>query len=138
MGMKLASKFDGTVMVRSKLFELIKVKQTEQPNYLAEVHMSLLSIQLVRLSHAVSYAGPLWGPCRQMYAPARVKFKSQGVCMQKKARFVFQHVLALVKMQIPRDRKGLGRQKIQRKCNPMHMTPREGKKALRQPHRPRA
>eukprot|EP00983_Pelagomonas_calceolata_P036030 1127557-Pelagomonas_calceolata.AAC.1 len=106
MGMKLASKFNGTLMV--KLFELIInydkgvfnipgpanaqkdstksfsfctnefaevcmlllccLQLLSRPRVLTvldfnQVHMSLASIQLVRLSHAVSFAGPLRAGC---------------------------------------------------------------------------
>eukprot|EP00983_Pelagomonas_calceolata_P042624 1138576-Pelagomonas_calceolata.AAC.1 len=102
MGMKLASKFNGTLMFKSTFFELVKgvfsitgpantqkdsmkrhsfctndfagvcmlplcrLQMLSRPRALTvldfnQVHMSLVSIQLVRLSHAVSYAGPLLG-----------------------------------------------------------------------------
>eukprot|EP00983_Pelagomonas_calceolata_P022432 705459-Pelagomonas_calceolata.AAC.1 len=82
MGMKLASKFNGTLMVKStwtfELFGLIKVcrglhaaavhmcrlqllfrsRVLTELNFI-QVHMSLVSFQLVRLSHTVSCAGLL-------------------------------------------------------------------------------
>eukprot|EP00983_Pelagomonas_calceolata_P083939 1156258-Pelagomonas_calceolata.AAC.4 len=102
MGMKFMSKFIGTLMVKPKLFGLIKgvlnitglantqkdsmkshsfctdeyaevcmlplccLQLLSRPRVLTvldsnQVHMSLVNIQLVRLSHAVSYAGHLYG-----------------------------------------------------------------------------
>eukprot|EP00983_Pelagomonas_calceolata_P115395 1160192-Pelagomonas_calceolata.AAC.8 len=72
MGMKLAIKFHGTLMVKSKGLHAAAVTPPppRSPTVVQALvltvldtnqHMSLVSVQLVRLSHAVSYAGSLWG-----------------------------------------------------------------------------
>eukprot|EP00983_Pelagomonas_calceolata_P109057 1159518-Pelagomonas_calceolata.AAC.10 len=72
MGMKLASKFNGMLMVKSKLLELIKevcmlplcrIQLLSGPHVLTvnDFKTPLISIQLAKMSHAISYAGPLWG-----------------------------------------------------------------------------
>eukprot|EP00983_Pelagomonas_calceolata_P128541 1161519-Pelagomonas_calceolata.AAC.3 len=63
VGMKFASNFNGTLVVKLQLFELVQgmLNMTCPTNAQQNVHMSLVCIHLVRLSHAVSYAGPLSG-----------------------------------------------------------------------------
>eukprot|EP00983_Pelagomonas_calceolata_P013920 445705-Pelagomonas_calceolata.AAC.1 len=121
MGMKLASKLIGGLVVNSQLFKLVKgvlsvagptntqrdgveshsfctnefaevcmlplcrLQLLFRPRVLTaldfnQVHMSMVSIQLVRLSHAVSYAGPQWGavPAAKHMVLARER-RSSGV-----------------------------------------------------------